>query len=73
MIKFVIIAYDKDNDVYEDLYSDTDYQNVLAKAKQYAEQCKTNTLRRSDNGEPFDWIQIESTSAPGKPLWTSDV
>lgn len=72
MSKFVIIAYDKDNDVYEDLYSDTDYQNVLVKAKQYAEQCKASILRRSDNGEPFDWIQIESTITPGKPLWISE-
>lgn len=72
MSKFVIIAYDKDNDVYEDLYSDTDYQNVLVKAEKYAEQCKAGELRRSDNGEPFDWIQIENTSVLGKPLWISD-
>lgn len=72
MRKFVVIAYDKDNDVYEELYSGTDFLDVFEKAKEYGEQCRNGTLRRSDNGEPFDWVQLENKTASGKPLWISN-
>ena len=69
---FMVMAYDKDNDVYEELYNSLSYEDALNHAKIYTEQCKAGTLRRSDNNEPFDWIQIENSEYPGEPIWISD-
>lgn len=52
---YSIFGYDKDSDVYELLmimYAD------LAAATSVANYLATLSLRRKDNNEPFDWIEV---------------
>ena len=56
---YTIVAYDKDNDVYEVL--DDGYSLSLEaeqKARELLPLLLADKLRRADNGEPFDWLEI---------------
>lgn len=56
MKNFKLFGYDKDNDTYEELFSGSlkrvkEIGAILAK-----HQIETDSIRRSDNNEPFDWF-----------------
>ena len=60
MPDYRLFGYDKDGDVYEELFSGS-----LPRVKETASilvrhHAKTNAIRRSDNGEPFDWFVVRN-------------
>lgn len=69
---YKIFAYDKDNDFTQYLFSSTNLKVALAEAQKFAKLCETDDLRRADNNEPFDWVQIETNDNPGNPIWISN-
>ena len=69
---YKIFAYDKDNDFTQYLFSSPNLEIVLAEAQKFAKLCETDDLRRADNNEPFDWIQIETDDDPDNPIWISN-
>ena len=69
---YKVFAYDKDNDVKQYLFSSKSIKIAFAEAQKFAQLCETNDLRRTDNNEPFDWVQIEKDTEPDDPIWISN-
>ena len=55
---YTVVGYDKDNDVYI-VYAEYSVERLaILKAKGLADQILRGELRRLDNDEPIDWIEI---------------
>lgn len=52
-ITYQIVAYDKDNDIY-DILETGPYGTLLLKLESYQEQCNQELLRNPYNNEPYD-------------------
>ena len=64
---YTIVAYDKDNDVYNDLDKFDDLDRAIEDAKFYYERLTNPKFLEGE--EPIDWIEIED--ANGKVVWAS--
>lgn len=55
---YSVIGYDKDNSVFEE-YGDYEFlAYAIIRAKELSELLKKGELRREDNNEPIDWIEV---------------
>ena len=74
-MKYALVGYDKDNDVYEVIETHEDLEYLKLKGKDIAEiQRETDSFRVNGNGEPFDWFEIVSaddTEYPNTYYWVS--
>ena len=74
-MKYALVGYDKDNDVYEVIEIHEDLEYLKLKGKDVAEiQKETDSFRRNSNGEPFDWFEIvnaDDTDYPDHYYWAS--
>ena len=55
---YKVVGYDKDNDVYEEYGEYTSLWGANTRANELRELIENGELRRKDNGEPIDWIEI---------------
>lgn len=72
-MKFALVGYDKDNDVYGVIEVHEDFAYLQLKGKEVAKiQKETDSFRI--NGEPFDWFEIvnaDDTEYPTVYYWAS--
>lgn len=74
-MKFALVGYDKDHDIYGliGLHEDLEYLNL--RGKHIAEiQEETDWFRMEGTNEPFDWFKIvdaEDAEYPEKHYWAS--
>jgi hypothetical protein len=64
---YTVVAYDKDNDVYNDLDKFDDLDRAIEDAKFYYERLTNPKFLEGE--EPIDWIEVED--ANGKVVWAS--
>lgn len=55
---YTVIGYDKDNDVYVKYSESLSRWGACKIASDLAKKIKCGELRRADNGEPIDWIEV---------------
>ena len=55
---YSVIGYNKDNDVFVCYSKHEILECAIERAKNLFELVKKNELRREDNGEPIDWIEV---------------
>lgn len=55
---YSVIGYDKDNDVFICYGEYETLEYAVEEAKNLFELVEKNELRREDNGEPIDWIEV---------------
>ena len=55
---YTVVGYDKDNDVHIKYAEYSVSWFAVMKATELADQVKRGELRRSDNGESIDWIEV---------------
>ena len=67
---YSLVGYDKDNDLYEVLYSSTNYDELFEKTSVLIELCEKDKLFSSE-GEPFDWLEILDSNNYDVVYWTS--
>lgn len=74
-MKYALVGYDKDNDVYEVIETHEDLEYLKLIGKDVAEiQKETDSFRRNGIGEPFDWFEIvnaDDTEYPDCYYWAS--
>lgn len=74
-MKYALVGYDKDNDVYKVIETYEDLEYLKLKGKYVAEiQKETDNFRKNSDGEPFDWFEIvnaNDTEYPNCYYWTS--
>ena len=58
-VKYAIVAYDKDNDVYDTLDYGQSVDVLIPKLREYKKLIRNDELRRERDGEPYDWAFIE--------------
>lgn len=70
---FVLIGYDKDNDIYENITKDTHLLSLIAIGENYATFQKATDHFKSSKGEPFDWFEIikSGDTPPCYRYWVS--
>ena len=55
---YTVIGYDKDNDVCVKYGESLSRWGAYQIASDLAKKIKYDELRREDNGEPIDWIEV---------------
>lgn len=55
---YSVIGYDKDSDVFISYGKYETLEYAVEEAKNLFELVEKNELRRKDNGEPIDWIEV---------------
>ena len=55
---YTVVGYDKDNDVYKEYGEYSSLLNACRRASELRNLIEGGELRRKDNGEPIDWIEI---------------
>lgn len=56
---YTVVGYEKDGDVYTVLESGiTNKEQAITVAEEKALLLRAGKLRREDNGEPMDWIEV---------------
>ena len=55
---YTVVGYDKDNDVYIEYGEYSILQSAFERAEELNKMIECGELRRKDNGEPIDWIEI---------------
>lgn len=55
---YSVIGYDKDNDVFICYDKCETFELAVDKAKQLILLVEKDELKREDNGEPIDWIEV---------------
>ena len=68
VMKFTVVAYNKDADTYVDLFTTEDVHEAIVEAEKNAYLCLRDRLRDKD-GEPFDWIEV--VDERDKVYWAS--
>lgn len=64
---YTVVGYDKDNDVYIEYAEYSVELFATMKAHELADKIKRGELRREDNGEPIDWIEVyENYNTPNE-------
>ena len=69
-VEFTIIGVMKESKLYGELYSSTDIQDVLKKAKDIAYLCDNKTLRNS-YGDPYDYLEVVQRDNHDVVYWRS--
>lgn len=71
-MKYALVGYDKDNDVYEVIETHEDLEYLKLKGNDIAEiQRETDSFRVNGNGEPFDWFEIVQNDNYDVVYWVS--
>lgn len=71
-MKFSLIGYDKDNDIYCVIETHEDLEYLKLRGKDIAEiQRETDGFRVDGNGEPFDWFEIVQSDNYNVVYWVS--
>ena len=71
-MKFALVGYDKDNDIYGVIEVHEDLEYLKLKGKDVAEiQKETDNFRVNGNGEPFDWFEIVQNDNYDVVYWVS--
>ena len=74
-MKYALVGYDKDNDIYEVIAELEDLESLKLIGKGIAEiQKEINCFRKNGDGEPFDWFEIvdtDNTEYPDVYYWVS--
>lgn len=71
---YVIVGYDKDNDVYVEYQRTDSLKYAIALARNLMKLLETGSLKRqcSDGSyEPIDWLEIINVYKPEQILWKS--
>lgn len=55
---YTVVGYDKDNDTYIEYGEYSVLQFACERADELNEMITRGELRRKDNGEPIDWIEV---------------
>lgn len=55
---YTVVGYDKDNDVYVEYGTYSNVHFAYMRADELNKMIDRGKLRRKDNGEPIDWIEI---------------
>lgn len=55
---YTVVGYDKDNDVYIEYGEYSTLWFAYQHANELSKMVENDELRRRDNGEPIDWIEI---------------
>ena len=75
--KYSIVAYDKDNDVYEVFEQGNNLDELKSKLSEYKELIDKDELRRDmgngKTGEPYDWAFIEETATQKQIIGTWEI
>lgn len=56
---FMLMGYDKDNDIYETIMNSMDFLSLIETGKNFAKYQKETDHFKSSKGEPFDWFVIK--------------
>ena len=71
-MRYELVGYDKDNDIYEVIESSEDLEYLKLKGKDIAEiQKETDSFRVNGNREPFDWFEIVQSDNYDVVYWVS--
>ncbi len=58
--KYAVVAYDKDNDYYEELRTGNDADKLVRDMiDEFVPKLREDELCREKDGEPFDWLFVE--------------
>lgn len=55
---YTVVGYDKDNDVYIEYGEYGSLWTAYGRASELSKMVENGELKRKDNGEPIDWIEI---------------
>ena len=66
---YILVAYEKDNDYYQEYSKIYDLEKAKEKARKISKLIKEEKFKNPNNGEPFDWVHIEDSS--GNICWAS--
>lgn len=55
---YTVVGYDKDNDVYIEYGEYSVIQFAYMRAEELNDMIERGELKRKDNGEPIDWVEI---------------
>ena len=71
-MKYDLVGYDKDNDIYEVIEESEDLEYLKLKGKDITEiQRDTDGFRMNGNGEPYDWFEIVQSDNYDVLYWES--
>ena len=71
-MKYDLVGYDKDNDIYEVIEESEDLEYLKLKGKDITEiQRDTDGFRANGNGEPYDWFEIVQSDNYDVLYWES--
>ena len=71
-MRYELVGYDKDNDIYEVIESSEDLEYLKLKGNDVAEiQRETDGFRVNGNEEPFDWFEIVQEDNYDIAYWVS--
>ena len=71
-MKYELVGYDKDNDIYEVIEASEDLEYLKLKGSDIAGiQKDTDVFRVNGNGEPFDWFEIVQSDNYNVLYWVS--
>jgi hypothetical protein len=66
-----VVAYDKDADDEVSLLKTQDYDQALAHAMKFGEQCKNDLLLNPATGQPFDHVRLVNSNNWDVSYWAS--
>lgn len=71
-MKYELVGYDKDNDIYGVIEASEDLAYLKLKGEDVAKnQRDTDSFRVNGNGEPFDWFEIVQSDNYNVVYWVS--
>lgn len=71
-MKYELVGYDKDNDIYEVIETSENLEYLKTKGKEIVEiQKNTDSFHASGNKEPFDWFEIVQSDNYNVLYWVS--
>lgn len=56
--RYILEGYEKDGDYYETYYQSNNLEDVIVMGIKLMPYTFNNTLKRIDNNQPIDWIEI---------------
>lgn len=70
---YSVVGYEKDNDVFIEFGEYSEFNDAVKEAKRLTNLMNSGKLRRDDNGDPIDWIEVyHNYELPGEELmWAS--
>lgn len=68
-MRYKLIGYDKDNDVYDFIMGSDDYNKVYFTAFVIYPMLLENRLLSQNNREPYDWFEIWDTETDNHEIF----